>query len=434
MHFFNAVTLFIIACMPISYSLSLLNALKQNANASIFAQIIENDPSIAAVYLSSYTRTVFAPSDDALNAANIHPNSFLKSRQTNYAGEAADSDVQVTHRLSSTYSLRQPRSAVIETFDNNGNLGGSNISLPTDAQSEYGAKKMKRGLSGCDNNTMEPVKIFSGLGNTVSIIKEDIPYDHGLIQTTDGQVSSILENNNHLTYAYKRRFFTLPKTLSETAKQKGHTNFADLVCKTNLTNTLDATPAITVFIPTNKALQSFLGNTTQGSNDLTTLLSNHVITGFVGYLPLLQNRASYATTARTNLTVTIKNGIYSINGARIVASNLITQNGVAHVIDKVSTTPPVKKRYKKNPSQKGESTLVPNPLIYPPKTGPRPSHPCHSFPRCFFLNRLLNQPHDCFPDHLQRSPACGCCWTYHVTGGRKTRRLWLLVAGTDDID
>lgn len=98
---------------------------------------------------------------------------------------------------------------------------------------------------------------------------------------------------------------------------------------------LDSTPEITIFIPTNNAIQGLPGNATESPNALTALLSNHIINGFAGYLPLLVDGASYQTAAGTNIRVSIQNGEYFINGVRIVAPNLIIPNGVAHVINQV---------------------------------------------------------------------------------------------------
>lgn len=182
MHFFKAFAVFIIACITTSHSLSLLDALKQNVNASIFAHIIEGNPSIAALYLSSNTRTVFAPSDEALKAAGIHANSSLQARTNNHAGDAAQFAIQAASNLSYTDSMRRTPGVTIQTLDQNSTSDGSPISIVAkDDQS-----KKKRGPSSYENRTSMPLKIYSGLGNTVKIIEEDIPYECGVIQTTDG--------------------------------------------------------------------------------------------------------------------------------------------------------------------------------------------------------------------------------------------------------
>ena len=92
---------------------------------------------------------------------------------------------------------------------------------------------------------------------------------------------------------------------------------------------------MTVFSTTNEAFQAGTRNATS-SNQLSGLLSNHIIPNFQGYLPLLTNGLVLTTQAGTTVTVSIRNGNYYLNNARIVGSNLITSNGVSHVLDAVS--------------------------------------------------------------------------------------------------
>jgi hypothetical protein len=163
------------------------------------------------------------------------------------------------------------------------------------------------------------VSIFSGLGNNISILTADNAYAGGLIHTTDG-------------------FFTVPSSLSSTAESTGETTFVSLTDSLNLTDALDSTPFITVFIPTNDAFAA--ANASTASADTVSILSGHVVPNFAGYLPLLTNGSTIVTQAGTSLTVTIDGDNYFINDAQIVSSNLITDNGVAHVIDKVLTPSP----------------------------------------------------------------------------------------------
>jgi uncharacterized surface protein with fasciclin (FAS1) repeats len=96
---------------------------------------------------------------------------------------------------------------------------------------------------------------------------------------------------------------------------------------------LDATPLITVFIPTNDAFTA--AGISTSSTGLASALSGHVVQDFAGYIPSLTNGSSFVTQAGTTITVTIQGEDYFINNAKIVSSNLILENGVAHVIDSV---------------------------------------------------------------------------------------------------
>lgn len=61
----------------------------------------------------------------------------------------------------------------------------------------------------------------------------------------------------------------------------------------------------------------------------------HIIPNFAGYLPYLTDGLQLLTQAGTTVTVRIVGRNFYINNARIIASNLILENGVAHVLDQV---------------------------------------------------------------------------------------------------
>lgn len=69
--------------------------------------------------------------------------------------------------------------------------------------------------------------------------------------------------------------------------------------------------------------------------EVACILQGHVVPNFAGYLPSLVNGSTLTTLAGTNLTVTIQGDDYYIDDALIVSSNLITENGVSHVINQV---------------------------------------------------------------------------------------------------
>jgi len=204
-----------------------------------------------------------------------------------------------------------PPGVPLPTQDTTGNLGGNPQSVVSDTVNTPGSQIPKR----WSNTTTPPslLKIFSGLGNNVSITRADIPYAGGLVH---------IVNN----------FFTLPESLSATAVANGHTTFTSLTNSSNLTAILDNTPSITCFIPTNAA---FASSNTTGSSSTSNMLSGFVIPNFVGYLPSLKNGSTYTTRAGMTVTVTVQGSDYYINNAKIIGANMILENGVAHVVDQV---------------------------------------------------------------------------------------------------
>jgi len=99
---------------------------------------------------------------------------------------------------------------------------------------------------------------------------------------------------------------------------------------TNLTNILDNTTGVTAFIPNNDAIAAAGGSLSAAT------VNNHIVKGFVGALPDLVVGSTLTTAAGKGVQITVVNGDYYVGGAKIVQSNLILENGVAHVIDTVS--------------------------------------------------------------------------------------------------
>lgn len=85
-------------------------------------------------------------------------------------------------------------------------------------------------------------------------------------------------------------------------------------------------------MPSNEAFSASSNGTTPPAK----LLGNHVVPGFVGYLPDLTEGAVLKTQAGESLVISVVDGEYFVNDAKITTANLILENGVAHVIDKVS--------------------------------------------------------------------------------------------------
>jgi uncharacterized surface protein with fasciclin (FAS1) repeats len=130
------------------------------------------------------------------------------------------------------------------------------------------------------------------------------------------------------------RILTLPDTAANTLSAAGLTSLRGAVVAQNLTSTVNTTPDVTIFAPNNAAFQAIgsgLGNLT--SQQVTDILSYHVIAGTVGYSSSLRNGTTLRAANGGNLTVTINDGRVFVNNARVVIPNVLIANGVVHVID-----------------------------------------------------------------------------------------------------
>ncbi|KAM7196206.1 FAS1 domain containing protein [Rhypophila sp. PSN 637] len=235
--------------------------------------------------------------------------------------------------------LRRFPGSVSKTNDKSANLGGDSQVVVSDSRATTVGQGSKNG-----------VKISSGMGNLVNILVADFQYAKGFIQVIDG-------------------FFTIPQRLSKTASSTNSTTtFASLLAAqssssisrrqsndSTANNDIDTTARITVFIPSNSAFSSFSEDTigTLSPTEIDKLLNAHVVIAKegeeIGYLPNLHDgqtlKAQSGADLKINVTTTTTSdgsvdGEYYVNGAKIVQANLVLENGVAHVVEKVLSAPP----------------------------------------------------------------------------------------------
>lgn len=132
------------------------------------------------------------------------------------------------------------------------------------------------------------------------------------------------------------RVLTLPVGVLDTASAANLTSFRGGVNATDLIDTVENTPDITIFAPTNEAIRSVYG-ALEGlaEQDLQNIFAYHVVNGSApGYSSTLKNGTTLQTAFGTNLTITIEDGTYFVNAARVVTPNILVANGVIHIIDK----------------------------------------------------------------------------------------------------
>jgi len=304
-------------CLPLFafpvaiHAVSLLEALN-GAGASIFAQEIQGDPELLALYNSSSVRTIYAVPDRPFG------NGTLRRRQSDPAA-ARKKRMQGCQKQS---DMEQQALGDVNPSNENSPKNGNAQPAVSQNSTSPGSKHRRQSLS--NNGTLPPVpiKISTGLGNKVNLIRGNIPYDGGLIHIVDD-------------------YFTIPVSVSETINSTGLSTLQTLLARANLSDTFENSNTVTIFTPSNAAFAAAGNSTSVTTSELRNLLLNHIVSGFAGYLPLLKDGATYTTLAGSKLTITIRNGQYFVNGVQITSANTITDNGVAHVINGVLTpTPP----------------------------------------------------------------------------------------------
>jgi uncharacterized surface protein with fasciclin (FAS1) repeats len=162
------------------------------------------------------------------------------------------------------------------------------------------------------------VTFFSGLLANSSVSQADVNFTGGVIHVID-------------------RFLVLPESPSDTLTTANLTSLRGALNDTNLIEAVDTTPDVTIFAPSNQAFQdigSALANLSV--EDISNILTYHVINGTIGYSSGLENGTTLTTLNGQNLTITVGDeGRIFVNSARVTVADVIVANGIVHVIDGV---------------------------------------------------------------------------------------------------
>ena len=119
-----------------------------------------------------------------------------------------------------------------------------------------------------------------------------------------------------------------------------HTTLVAAVKAAGLVETLKGAGPFTVFAPTNEAFNKLPAGTVDGllkpekKADLTAVLTYHVVAGSMKAADLKDGQ-KLKTVQGGELMVSVKEGKVMINGANVTIADVISSNGVTHVIDAV---------------------------------------------------------------------------------------------------
>lgn len=121
---------------------------------------------------------------------------------------------------------------------------------------------------------------------------------------------------------------------------KDHTTLVSAVKQAGLVETLSGTGPFTVFAPTNEAFAKIPKATLDGlmkpemKADLSKILTYHVVAGALKAADLKDGQ-ELTTVQGGKLKVSVKDGMVMINGANVTIADVVSSNGVTHVIDAV---------------------------------------------------------------------------------------------------
>jgi uncharacterized surface protein with fasciclin (FAS1) repeats len=124
------------------------------------------------------------------------------------------------------------------------------------------------------------------------------------------------------------------------ANSSDHTTLVAAVKAAGLAETLSGAGPFTVFAPTNSAFNALPAGAVDNllkpemKKDLTSVLTYHVVSGSLRAADLTDGQ-KLKTVQGKELTVSVKDGKVMIDGATVTIPDVISSNGVTHVIDAV---------------------------------------------------------------------------------------------------
>ncbi|ORY02898.1 Fasciclin-domain-containing protein [Basidiobolus meristosporus CBS 931.73] len=233
--------------------------------------------------------TVFAPNDAAFTAANIDTsNTALVENVLKYhviSGKIQSADLQ---------AIQFPTTLLTDA---------SLVNLPDGKGQVVGVTKGDKGVT-----------VAYGL-KSANVVKADLESSNGVIHIID-------------------QVLLPPVKPSQTASNANLTALVDALTKANLVETVDGLKGATIFAPVDEAFKKANAGSLNATA-LTNVLKYHVVSPGVKYSTDLKDGDKLTTVQGNVLNVKIANGSVTINGAKVVTANVLTSNGVVHVLDGV---------------------------------------------------------------------------------------------------
>ena len=184
------------------------------------------------------------------------------------------------------------------------------------------------------NDMMVPT--LAGTELTVSIMGDMVQIDNATVTVAD------IVTDNGVVHVIDAVLVPTEETLTVVdvvVDSENHTILETAVVAAGLAETLSGEGPFTVFAPTDDAF----GLLPEGSitelladptGELATILTHHVYAGNALSTDL-SNGMTVPTLAGTELTVSIMGNMVQIDDANVTVANIVTDNGVVHVIDAV---------------------------------------------------------------------------------------------------
>jgi len=135
-----------------------------------------------------------------------------------------------------------------------------------------------------------------------------------------------------------------PNVVQVAIGSKDHTTLVTAVKAAELVDVLSNAGPFTVFAPTNAAFEKLPAGTVEGllkpdqKTALSDILEYHVYVGVIK-TDQMRDGQSLGQVNGKNITITVKDGKYMVNGKANIIASVPASNGIIHVIDEVLLPP-----------------------------------------------------------------------------------------------
>ncbi|KAH7347058.1 FAS1 domain-containing protein [Pyrenochaeta sp. MPI-SDFR-AT-0127] len=279
-------------------NVSLDQALSSANELSQFRSILSLSPQLLQALSGASNITILAPSNTAFSNVD---NATLQSLTSNQGLVTA---LLQYHVLNGTYPFNAVlnRTTFVPTLLTNPLFTNVTSGQVIEANERAGGRN---------------VTFYSGLLSNSTISTPNITFTGGIVHVVDNLLA-------------------LPQNSADTLSAAGLTSLRGALNATSLTGTINNEHDLTIFAPSNRGIQNIASALANLSTEqVTDILTYHVVTGAISYSPSFENGAKLSTANGGNITITVNDGRVFVNNAGVIVSDILIANGVLHVIDEV---------------------------------------------------------------------------------------------------
>ncbi|PVH71119.1 FAS1 domain-containing protein [Cadophora sp. DSE1049] len=297
---------------------SFLSAISAYPQLSNFTNLLSTDPALASSlfsYSATAPQTVLVPDDNAFL-------SFRQATGQTFPSISQNNSLPVLqyHMLSGLFTQKS-------FADPDGLTAPTGLRGPTYNNRSAGAALSSLGATTANqdgqvvfiapNASISPdLYVQSGRGRRVNLTAIDQVWDGGRLHTVDG-------------------FFTLPDTCTKTIRAWSLFSLDAALNRTGLSSILDHANNVTCLGPSDQAfLNAGSPDVKANVSALANALMFHTIPQPL-YTNFLTDGQTFKSLSNATVRVTRKNGDIYFNDAKLTRSNVITNNGLMHILDRV---------------------------------------------------------------------------------------------------